>query len=113
MLIQVPKQSLHSAKNKIKYIIYLKANLELGKQLAQVLEGCQNPVLLLMRYFPPYQKFTYRQNLQNQNIEKLQQVISKTINENTAMTKKGIQHEICFSISPGINGLLDVARQVL
>lgn len=102
LLVHIPKNISSASKNRVKLIIYMKQNLELLPKLAEAVGGAQNQLLV-----------SICNNFTDPRISAIYSKIARTINESTTYAKNPAHMvtQQCFAVHPGIDGLLDVARQ--
>jgi DNA mismatch repair protein MSH4 len=82
--------------------LHLKQTLETLPLLHAALQGCSNALLVALC-----------DNLASAELLAMHQAIDRVINHDAATSKSAQQMRMqqCFSVQPGINGLLDVARK--
>ncbi|OUC46191.1 MutS domain V protein [Trichinella nativa] len=90
------------AEYRIKQLLCLKNTLELVEPLRQILSTFKTP--LLKEYF---------EVLGDKRLKKISEKISQYIYDDTTLQKGALnlRNQICFTIKPNVNGLLDVVRR--
>ncbi|KRY48504.1 MutS -like protein 4 [Trichinella britovi] len=90
------------AEYRIKQLLCLKNTLELVEPLRQILSTFKTP--LLKEYF---------EVLGDKRLKKISEKISQYIYDDTMLQKGALnlRNQICFTIKPNVNGLLDVVRR--
>lgn len=102
-LIMLPtQQSLKVTEQSINNVIGLKQFVGLVKPVFEALTGSRSDMLVSVRSICDYE-----------NVEAVQDLIDRTINEGTAYAKQPLdfRNQRTYAVKSGVNGLLDVARQ--
>lgn len=102
-LIMLPVQeSLKVTEQSINNVIALKQFVSLVKPVFEALTGSRSDMLVSIRSICDYE-----------NVEPVQELIDRTINEGTAYAKQPLdfRNQRTYAVKSGVNGLLDVARQ--
>lgn len=102
-LILLPVQaSLKVTEQSINNVIALKQFVGLIKPVFEALTGSRSDMLVSIRTICDYS-----------NVEPVQALIDRTINEGTAYAKQPLdfRNQRTYAVKSGVNGLLDVARQ--
>jgi DNA mismatch repair protein MSH4 len=102
-LILLPIQaSLKVTEQSINNVIALKQFVGLVKPVFEALTGSRSDMLISIRSICDYE-----------NVEPVQDLIDRTINEGTAYAKQPLdfRNQRTYAVKSGVNGLIDVARQ--